>query len=79
MRTWSTEQQSFLEKMQEAQNVWMEKQLERSQQREERLLAKLVEETSRSNERLVGQLLSGLSSIFSQTTSTPPFTQGGTA
>ncbi|KAL6455304.1 hypothetical protein MHYP_G00362550 [Metynnis hypsauchen] len=79
MHTWSTEQQSFLEKMQETQNVWMEKQLERSQQREERLLAKLVEETSRSNERLVGQLLSGLSSIFSHTTSTPPFTQGGTA
>ncbi|XP_036417330.1 uncharacterized protein LOC118801246 [Colossoma macropomum] len=79
MCTWSTEQQSFLEKMQEVQNVWMEKQLERSQQGEERLLAKLVEETSRLNERLVGQLLSGLSSIFSQTMSMPPFTQGGTA
>ncbi|XP_048062754.1 uncharacterized protein LOC125278056 isoform X2 [Megalobrama amblycephala] len=67
IKMWSFEQQTFLEKMQETQNVWMEQQLQRNQEHEERLLMTLVEEHSRSNERLVGQLLSGLSGILHQT------------
>lgn len=67
IKMWSSEQQSFLGKMQETQNVWLEQQLQRNQEHEERLLMTLVEEHSRSNERLVGQLLSGLSAILHQT------------
>lgn len=64
MRSWSTEQQSFLEKLQESQNMWIEEQQEKHQQREERLLSRFMEESSRSNERLLGQLgQPGLSSL----------------
>ncbi|KAK7925646.1 hypothetical protein WMY93_007956 [Mugilogobius chulae] len=72
MCTWSTEQQAFMEKIQESQNRWLEEQQERRLQREERLLSRFIEESSRSNERLVGSLLDGLRAIIRPQPPAPP-------
>lgn len=72
MHTWATEQQVFLEKMQESQNKWLEDQQEKRQQREERFLTRFIEESTLSHQRLIGQLFDGLKSIFP----TPPPPQG---
>lgn len=64
MHTWATEQQVFLEKMQQSQNKWIEERQDKHLQREERLLSRFLEDSTLSNERLIGQLFDGLKSIF---------------
>ncbi|KAM9313515.1 uncharacterized protein KZ484_025075 [Pholidichthys leucotaenia] len=56
LSVWSTEQQAFLETMQESQNRQLSVQQERRMQSEERLLSRFIEESSRSNEQLTGHL-----------------------
>lgn len=67
-----TQYQDFLERMQQAQNTWLEHQLEQSHAREERLISRVLTEHTRSMETLVNQLFAGLKSLLpSQSNSNP--------
>ncbi|XP_048035603.1 uncharacterized protein LOC125261081 [Megalobrama amblycephala] len=61
-----TQYQDFLERMQQTQNTWLERQLEQSHAREERLVARVLAEHTRSMEALVNQLFAGLRSLLPQ-------------
>ncbi|RXN07846.1 zinc finger and SCAN domain-containing 29-like protein [Labeo rohita] len=56
--------QGFLERLQQSQNAWLERQLEQSHVREERLIARVLAEHTRSMEALVNQLFAGLRSLL---------------
>ncbi|XP_065109910.2 uncharacterized protein [Paramisgurnus dabryanus] len=56
--------QSFIERMQQTQNLWLERQQEQSHAREERLIARVLAEHTRSMEALVNQLFAGLRSLL---------------
>ncbi|TRY98850.1 hypothetical protein DNTS_028731 [Danionella cerebrum] len=56
--------QDFLERMQHAQNTWLERQLEQNHAREERLIARVLTEHTRSMETIVNQLFAGLRSLL---------------
>ncbi|KAL7406928.1 hypothetical protein ABVT39_000350 [Epinephelus coioides] len=53
-------QQDFLERFQEAQNTWMERQLRESFERERQLLTEVMQQSSRSMESLLRPLLGGM-------------------
>lgn len=61
-----TQYQDFLERIQQTQNTWLERQLEQSHAREERLIARVLAEHTRSMEALVNQLFAGLRSLLPQ-------------
>ncbi|KAK2890636.1 hypothetical protein QQF64_006532 [Cirrhinus molitorella] len=56
--------QGFLERLQQSQNAWLERQLEQSHLREERLIARVLAEHTRSMEALVNQLFAGMRSLL---------------
>lgn len=66
--------QNFFERMQQTQNMWLERQLEQSHAREERLIARVLAEHTRSVEALINQLFAGLRSLLPhhQLQSNPP-------
>lgn len=59
LRTWSTDQQAFLQEMQESQNSWITQQQEQNRQHDERLISRFIEENSHSTERLIVRSLKG--------------------
>ncbi|XP_056107175.1 uncharacterized protein LOC130085438 [Rhinichthys klamathensis goyatoka] len=64
-----TQYQDFLERMQQTQNMWLERQWEQNHAREERLIARVLAEHTRSMEALVNQLFAGLRSLLPQSQS----------
>ncbi|XP_077091827.1 uncharacterized protein LOC143744304 isoform X1 [Siphateles boraxobius] len=66
-----TQYQDFLERMQQTQNMWLERQWEQNHAREERLIARVLAEHTRSMEALVNQLFAGLRSLLPQSQSLP--------
>ncbi|CAM4609436.1 unnamed protein product [Leuciscus chuanchicus] len=64
-----TQYQDFLERMQQTQNTWLERQWEQNHAREERLIARVLAEHTRSMEALVNQLFAGLRSLLPQSQS----------
>lgn len=56
--------QNFFERMQQTQNMWLERQLEQNHAREERLIARVLAEHTRSMEALINQLFAGLRSLL---------------
>lgn len=56
--------QNFLERLQQTQNMWLERQLEQNHAREERLVARVLAEHTRSMEALINQLFTGLRSLL---------------
>ncbi|KAK7138367.1 hypothetical protein R3I94_013855 [Phoxinus phoxinus] len=64
-----TQYQDFLERMQQTQNMWLERQWEQNHAREERLIARVLAEHTHSMEALVNQLFAGLRSLLPQSQS----------
>ncbi|KAK6315723.1 hypothetical protein J4Q44_G00132470 [Coregonus suidteri] len=50
---WSSQHQTFLERMQQQQNIWLEAQIVQSQVREEWLISLIVESNARTTEHVV--------------------------